>query len=117
MRRHQAEPGRREQVGQADLGGIGHVRRDRAAALGGKAEELDLAAVQGTWERKAAPEAYGDVRRATKEINGSHEMVTFYDAAGAVLRAEGSRTKRTGVNALSPADRLMCCRSSTVRNR
>lgn len=51
------------------------------------AEEQDLAAVQGTWVRKAGADAYGDVRRATKEINGSHEVVHFYDAGGTLLRA------------------------------
>jgi hypothetical protein len=41
------------------------------------AEEQDLAAVQDMWVRKAGPDAYGDVRRATKDIKGSREVVIF----------------------------------------
>jgi len=47
------------------------------------ASKANLAMVQGKWERK--PEG-GEVRRATKEIQGNKETVTFYGNGDAILR-------------------------------
>ena len=48
--------------------------------------EDDLAKVQGVWERKTGHDIPGLVR-ATKEIHGSHEVVTFYGKEDKVLQA------------------------------
>src|SRR5438105_14275991 len=46
----------------------------------------DLAQIQGFWERKTGEDVPG-IARATKEIRGSHETVTYYGEGDKVLRA------------------------------
>jgi hypothetical protein len=57
----------------------------RAADADGGAKD-DLARVQGRWERQARAEENAPYRRVTKEVQGSRETVTYYDADGKVLR-------------------------------
>lgn len=47
------------------------------------AAKAELAGMQGRWEREAAQDA--PYRRASKEINGDKETITFYDADGKVI--------------------------------
>jgi len=46
----------------------------------------DLAKVQGLWERKTGHDIPG-LRRATKQIRGNHEVVTYYGEDDKVLQA------------------------------
>jgi uncharacterized protein (TIGR03067 family) len=48
--------------------------------------EDDLAKLQGVWERKTGHDVPGMVR-ATKEIHGTHEVVTFYGQDDKILDA------------------------------
>ena len=57
----------------------GPVRADDA-----KATDKDLAAIQGKWVREAAGNDAG-YQRATKEVKGNRETVTFYDRNGKVV--------------------------------
>src|SRR5689334_10450447 len=57
----------------------------RAAAPDNSAKD-DLAAVQGVWEREAPTGVDLGYQRATKDIRGNRETVTFYDADGKILR-------------------------------
>lgn len=45
----------------------------------------ELARVQGNWERTVPEGSDLPYRRATKQIKGSKETITFYDAAGKVF--------------------------------
>jgi hypothetical protein len=46
----------------------------------------DLAQVQGLWERRAVPASEQGVVRATKDIRGSREVITYYGEGDKVLR-------------------------------
>jgi len=50
-------------------------------------QKADLTAVQGVWERTLADGSGKVVGRATKNIQGDVETITYYDNAGSVLRA------------------------------
>jgi uncharacterized protein (TIGR03067 family) len=49
-------------------------------------DKADLAQLQGFWERKTGEDVPGLVR-ATKEIRGTHETITYYGQGDKVLRA------------------------------
>src|SRR6266478_6606441 len=49
-------------------------------------EQADLTQVQGFWERKTGEDVPG-MLRATKDIRGNHETVTYYGEGDKVLRA------------------------------
>ena len=57
---------------------------NRAAAE--PAPEEDLKLIQGTWEREEPSDSKASYRRATKQINGNRETVTYYDDAGKIVR-------------------------------
>ena len=46
----------------------------------------DLRTVQGRWEREEPSDSKASYRRATKDIRGNKETVTYYDASGNVVR-------------------------------
>jgi uncharacterized protein (TIGR03067 family) len=48
--------------------------------------ESQLAEVQGRWEREEPQGSDASYKRATKEINGTKETVTYFDADGKVVR-------------------------------
>ena len=48
--------------------------------------EGQLAEVQGRWEREEPQGSDASYKRATKEINGTKETVTYFDADGKVVR-------------------------------
>lgn len=48
--------------------------------------DTDLAKVQGLWERKTGHDIPG-LRRATKEVHGTHEVVTYFGDHDQVLQA------------------------------
>jgi uncharacterized protein (TIGR03067 family) len=49
-----------------------------------QADEADLLKVQGFWERKTGEDVPG-LQRATKEIKGNHEVITYYGAGDEIL--------------------------------
>jgi uncharacterized protein (TIGR03067 family) len=57
-----------------------------AAAAAEPSSEADLAQIQGLWERKQGDDVPG-ITRATKEVRGRHEVVTYYGEGDKVLRA------------------------------
>jgi uncharacterized protein (TIGR03067 family) len=57
-----------------------------AAADDKSASREDLDRVQGTWEREAPQGSDLPYHRATKEVHGNKETVTFYAADGKILR-------------------------------
>jgi hypothetical protein len=69
----------------------------RGAAPDNSAKD-DLAQVQGVWERQAPTGVDLGYQRATKDIRGSRETVTFYAADGKVLRRHevDFKVSRTG---------------------
>jgi uncharacterized protein (TIGR03067 family) len=46
----------------------------------------DLEIVQGLWERQEPSDSQASYRRATKDIQGNKETVSYYDARGALVR-------------------------------
>ena len=52
-----------------------------------KPEDVDLAAVQGLWERDLKDDRGETVGRATKLIEGRTETITYYDNSGKLLQA------------------------------
>src|SRR6476659_7849136 len=48
--------------------------------------ESQLSEVQGRWEREEPQGSDASYKRATKEINGNRETVTYFDADGKVVR-------------------------------
>ena len=68
------------------------------------APEEDLAKVQGLWERKTGRDVPG-LRRVTKEIKGTHEVITYYGEGDKLLDAHEVDFKRTprGREDLHPA--------------
>jgi uncharacterized protein (TIGR03067 family) len=81
------DSGRRSFLSQSLLAAAAACGAAPAAfAIDTNSPEEDLQVVQGVWERKVPPEAYGDFRRAVKDVHGSQETVTYYDDGGAVVR-------------------------------
>ena len=56
------------------------------AAAGEAAPEEDLKLIQGLWEREEPSDSRASYRRATKDIRGNKETITYYDAGGNVVR-------------------------------
>jgi uncharacterized protein (TIGR03067 family) len=48
--------------------------------------EADLKTVQGLWEREEPADSKASYRRATKDIRGNKETLTYYDAGGNIVR-------------------------------
>jgi uncharacterized protein (TIGR03067 family) len=55
-------------------------------AEGAAASQDDIAQVQGRWEREEPQGSDASYKRATKEIRGDKETVTYYDADGKIVR-------------------------------
>jgi hypothetical protein len=65
-----------------------------------KPEDLDLAAIQGLWERDLEDKQGNVAGRATKLIEGRTETITYYDRDGKLLQAhrvEITLTREGGV--------------------
>ena len=58
---------------------------NRAPAADTSADD-DLKIVQGRWEREESSDSKASYRRATKDIRGNKETITYYDAGGGVVR-------------------------------
>ena len=58
---------------------------NRAPAADTSADE-DLKLVQGRWEREEPSDSKASYRRATKDIAGNKETITYYDGGGNVVR-------------------------------
>jgi|GEM_PF-2145608 hypothetical protein len=62
--------------------------------------EMDLAAVQGRWERPMTDNNGNAVGRAVKEIKGEIETISYFDAAGRLFHAH---TVKVELKRLGPA--------------
>jgi len=58
----------------------------RAADAKDETSQSQLAEVQGRWEREEPQGSDASYKRATKEIDGTRETVTYFDADGKVVR-------------------------------
>src|SRR5688572_31858037 len=56
---------------------------DEKAPQGSQAQEAE---VQGRWEREEPEGSDASYKRATKEVKGNQETVTYFDADGKVVR-------------------------------
>lgn len=62
------------------------VLSNKSARAADAAPSDDVRTIQGKWEREEPSDSQASYRRATKEIRGSRETVTYYDAGGSVVR-------------------------------
>jgi uncharacterized protein (TIGR03067 family) len=57
-----------------------------ADSSAGAEASKDLRTVQGLWEREEPADSKASYRRATKDVRGNEETVTYYDARGDIVR-------------------------------